>query len=109
VIDDFRVYNRALSASEIQQLYTLGTAPMFIANDAPAVTQVPVTVNYKSSDNKVQFRFQGTPGHSYEIQWCPTLLGTWKPLVTMNADASGQVVYEGPTPGETAFFRVVLP
>ena len=36
-------------------------------------------------------------------------LGTWKWLATVNADASGQVVYEGPAPGETAFFRVVLP
>jgi len=109
VIDDFRVYSRALSASEIQQLYALGTAPLSGVNAALAVTQVPVTVSYKSPDNQVQFSFRGTPGHSYEIQWCPTLFGTWQSLATVNADASGQVVYEGPAPGGTAFFRVVLP
>ena len=122
-LDEASLYNRALSAGEIAAIYGAGAAGKCKGlapaarlaqtvpgvNEAPAITQIPVTFSYKSPDKTVQFRFHGTPGRSYEVQWCPTLLGTWKWLATVNADASGEVVYDGPAPGETAFFRVVLP
>jgi len=122
-LDEASLYNRALAASEIAAIYGAGAAgkckgaapaallaqSVLSVNDALAVTQVPVTLSYKSSDNVAQLSFHGTPGRSYEVQWCPTLLGTWKSLATVTADASGRVVYDGPAPGEAAFFRVVLP
>jgi hypothetical protein len=122
-LDEASLYNRALSAGEIAAIYAAGAAGKckgaapaamltqtgLSVNGAIALTQVTLTLSYESSDKKVQFKFQGTPGRSYEVQWCPTLSGTWKWLATVNADASGQVVYNGPALGETAFFRVVLP
>jgi hypothetical protein len=122
-MDEVSLYNRALSATEIAAVYAAGAAgkcqgvvpatllakTLLSMNGALAVTQVPVTLSHNSKNNTVQLSFEGVPGQSFEVQWCPTLFGTWQRLATVIADTSGQAVYVSPAPGETAFFRVVLP
>jgi hypothetical protein len=121
-LDEVSLYNRALSSNEVAAIYAAGAAgkckgatpgvltqSVLGGDDSLAVTQVPIMLSYNTTDNTVQLSFYGTPSRNYEVQWCPTLFGTWKWLATVIADASGQVVYQGPAPGEAAFFRVVLP
>jgi len=67
---------------------------------------IALVFSYSPSDNTVQLSFLGVPGSSYEVEWASVVVGPWTPLATVSADQNGQVVYTGPGPASTAFFRV---
>jgi len=80
-----------------------------VVTGEPVVVPVPVTIGYQSAENVVQLAFSGDPGQTYEIQWAPEVAGPWSTLQTVQADTSGQVLFEGAGPASTAFFRVLRP
>jgi regulation of enolase protein 1 (concanavalin A-like superfamily) len=75
-------------------------------SNTPAIRAV---ISYHQPGNTAQLQFDGTPGSAYQILWAPTVLGPWSPLATVVADGNGHVLYLGPAPASTAFFRVLVP
>ncbi len=68
-----------------------------------------VTLTYQATANTIQLSLSGTPGATYQVLWAPDLTTPWTLLATVQADANGQVLYQGSAPASTAFFRVLGP
>jgi pimeloyl-ACP methyl ester carboxylesterase len=79
-IDDVRVYNRALSASEIQQLYTLPISP-------PTITTSPQSLTTNASANVV-FSVTATSLAPMSYQWFfngQNIVGATNATLTLNS------------------------
>ncbi len=108
IIDDFRVYSRALSAAEVQQLYALGSqanAPAVMAGAAqPDVTTQIVTPAEQSG--RLTFTIMGPSGRSCAIE-ASSDMANWSQVDSvMLLDGTARV--SEPLTGSHVFYRAVL-
>ncbi len=81
-IDDIRIYNRALSPTEVQQLYTPGfitiTQPQITLSSSTVATGGTMTINGKSfsSNKKAYLQFFGAGGY-YRDSLITNAQGSW--------------------------------
>jgi hypothetical protein len=129
-IDDLRIYNRALSAAEVSQLYSLGTGPPdttppTVSLTAPlngAIVSNTVTLSATATDNvavaAVQFRVDGASVGSpvtsppYQVSWNTASAANGSHTVSATAtdtsdnaatvSASVNVLNPAPAPGLVA-------
>ena len=117
-IDEPAIYNRALSASEIQAIYLAGHAGKCAIADTPAqqVLQVAAPSGkdpiQRQRDGSVALSFAGVPGRVYRIQYTDSISNPdWHDLGTRTADSSGvcQFTDRPPTDVPTRYYRAVSP
>ena len=105
VIDDVRIYNRALAADAVAYLYSL---------EAQGTLLPPLPTLSASLGNgpSLNLTLTGLPGRSYVLQTATnlTLPITWQPLLTNTADTNGVWQFTDTNlDSAQRFFRVTLP
>jgi len=66
--------------------------------------------NVTMTQTGIAIQFNSNPGDTYQIQWTPTLGGTWTTVLTTNAvdvQSSVFINFQDPVSPSTGFFRVV--
>ena len=94
VIDDFRVYNRALSAAEVQQIYvpgSQGNAPAVVVGQvAPVVTMRIDTPSVQ--DGNLTFNLIGESGRTCAIEASPDM-ENWSQVGVVVLQPDGTVLF----------------
>ena len=98
-LDEIRIYNRALSEAEIQQLVDAdgGGVPAFVKLDSP-----------RGGSESFSMAITGEAGQVYEVQ-SSTNLSTWK-TEAMVTNVTGAVPFSTPVPSSTVqqYYRAKL-
>jgi hypothetical protein len=102
VLDEFSLYDRALSASEVAAIYT--------ADNAGKCASAPPVLAIEPDGGGYLIRITATPGSTCRLQRAPTVRGPWSTSAPLTAPASGLVQFRDlfPPPGQ-GFYRVVQP
>jgi hypothetical protein len=103
------VFTTVVADNAASPLSATNTFIVIVNSSSVPPGQVRITINYFAPQNSVSLHLNASGGSSYVLEWAPSVLGPWNPVVTVTADASGHADYVGPGPASTAFFRVRSP
>ncbi len=90
LLDNLRIYDRALTDNEISKLYSFESTPAFSLEIEVA---------------SIRLRWLSEAGTVYEIQYSTALQG-WTPLTTVGGTGD-TLEYIDPTQGEKRFYRII--
>jgi hypothetical protein len=112
MIDDVRVYNRALTQSETQRDMITPLIPPLVSilspPDGSAFRAGSLDIR-KLAGEHVRLRFTGAPGRQYEIQ-ASLDLQSWRTIANAVVSADGTFEFEDPDDGAVQrFYRCVTP
>ena len=104
LIDDAAVYSRALSASEIQSIYSSGAAGKAGLIQAPPV---PPRLSLKPQSGGMQLTIGGVAGSSYEVQ-TSTNLKSWVVWTQVDSTGTNSIIDTNSATVRRNFYRVRL-
>ena len=101
-MDDIRIYNRTLSASEVQNLYAL--------NSTVAVPNAsPVLLGAQFSGTNIFLNYPTTTGQSYQLEYEDDLTPpNWTPMGSPIAGTGNLIIITNNFTGVRRFFRLQI-
>ena len=109
-MQDVRIYNVALSASDVSSLYGILAPTLAVENSPPQVISNPPAVFV--SNGHFQLTLSGVPNSTYHL-WTTTnvaltpVTSTWTLVTSGMFNNSGTIVYTDPSASSTAKFYTI--
>ena len=99
-LDEIMVFNKALTAAQINSIYTAGSAGLITA---PAITGISVPTN-----GSFQLGFEGLTGRNFTIQSSPDLTN-WTSVSTISNPGGTNQFTDSAATNAQGFYRVLQP